>query len=100
MTCFKSMVTNTAVGRIRKRLTGSDGDSLVVCNACEYMARSFANMRGRALSTAKLIDYTALQATRNTVFQIEKNLFEGLFLKTNQNVLQTTREPPSESVNL
>ena len=75
MTCFKCMVRNTAVGRSRKGLTGSDGDFPVVCNACEGIARSFTNIRGgRALSTAKFMHYTALQATRNTVFQMEKKL--------------------------
>ena len=80
MTCFKSMITNTAVGWSCKRLTGSDGDSLVVCNACKWKARSFVNIRGRALSTAKIISYTAEQAMRNTVYGMRNKLNrKGIF---------------------
>ena len=33
---------------------------------------SLANIRGRTLFTGKFIDHTALKATRNTVFEMEK----------------------------
>ena len=38
------------------------------------MAKIFANIRGRALSTAKFIDCTALKATGNTVYGMKKYL--------------------------